>query len=390
MDDQNRVPSIAGRRDNDGLHKRRGIWHYRLKIAGKWKEISTHTKSYQDARKERQKAIQAQQDGRLPTEKAKWPFEKAAAEWLNMREGDQLAENTIRIERERLKPLIEAFCGRRLEAINLDDIRSYRVARGKSVGPRTINLESKVLRMILKNAKCWAAIGEEYKPLKEDRRGPGVALTLEQERHLFETAKLNPQWDAAYYAALVAVNTTLRGCELKGLRLRDFDPLGRTVVVTRKTTKTDAGCREVPLNDTAMWALAWLLDRAQMLGASEPDHFLFPSFRYRRTKRESEVAGTGYDPTQPMKTWRTAWRSLKRAAGLLTLRFHDLRHTCITKLAEAGVPDQVLMSISGHISPEMIKHYSHVRSKAKEAAVAAIQTYRPMDTETPPMISRVN
>src|SRR5438045_2853228 len=84
------VAVIAGRRDNDGLHKRRGIWHFKLKIGGKWKEISTHKKNYQDARKERQKAVQAQQEGRLPTEKAKCFFDKAAVEWLNMREGEQL------------------------------------------------------------------------------------------------------------------------------------------------------------------------------------------------------------------------------------------------------------------------------------------------------------
>jgi integrase len=244
--------------------------------------------------------------------------------------------------------------------------------------------------MILKDAKCWTEIGEEYKPMRETNRGPGVALTLEQEKCLFETAKQKPQWDAVYYAALVAVNTTQRGCELKGLRLRDVDLLGRTVAVRRSATKTDAGCREIPLNDTALWALGRLVDRARILGASQPDHFLFPAFRYRRTKDSTTAAGTGYDPTQHMKTWRTAWRSLKRKAGLPTLRFHDLRHSCITKLAEAGVPDHVLMSISGHISPEMVKHYTHIRSKAKEAAVAAIQSYHPTDGATAPEMSRVN
>ena len=259
----------------------------------------------------------------------------------------------------------------------------------KNCRPRTINLETKVLRMILRDAKCWAAMSQDFKPLREDSRGPGVALTLVQERHLFETAKQKPQWDAAYYAALVAVNTTQRGCELKGLRLADVDLSARTVSVRRAATKTDAGRREIPLNDTALWAVGRLVDRTQLLGASEPDHFLFPAFRYRRTKGEVPAGGTGYDPTRPMKTWRTAWRSLKRAAGLPNLRFHDLRHTCITKLAESGVPDHVLMSISGHISPEMIKHYAHIRSKAKEAAVAAIETYRPMDSETLPVM-RVN
>lgn len=376
--------------DKDGLHKRRGIWHYKLKIAGTWREISARTRNYQAARKARQNAIQAQQQGRSPTAKAKWSFDKAAGEWLKMRDGEQLAENTKRIEKERLKPLHEAFSGRRLETITLDDIRAYRTVRGKLVGPRTINLEVKVLRMVLKDAKCWSEIGEDYKPLREASRGPGVALSVEEERRLFETAQQKPQWDAAYYAALVAVNTTQRGCELKELRLRDVHLLDRVVTVRRDTTKTDAGCRVIPLNDTALWALARLIDRAQMLGASEPDHFLFPSFQYRRTKHEGEAAGAGYDPTRPMKTWRTAWRSLRCAAGLPKLRFHDLRHTCITKLAEAGVPDHVLMSISGHISPEMIKHYTHVRSKAKEAAVAAMQSYRPMDAPLTPVPPHVN
>ena len=390
MDKSQGIPITAGRRDNDGLHKRRGIWHYKLKIAGRWKELSTQTRSYQEARKVRQQALQDQEAGRLPTDKAKWPFEKAASEWLRTRDGEQLAENTKRIEQERVRPLTICFAGRKLSDFTLDTIKNYRAERGKAVAPRTINLEIKLLRMILKDAKCWAQIGDGYKPLRESSRGPGVALTLEEERRLFETAKNKPQWDAAYYAALIAVNTTQRGCELKGLRLRDIDLVGRTVTVRRDATKTDAGCREIPLNETALWALGRLVDRAQILGACEPGHFLFPSFRYRRTKDKVTQAGTGYDPTHPMNTWRTAWRSLKRAAGLPNLRFHDLRHSCITKLAESGVPDHVLMSISGHISAEMIKHYTHIRSKAKEAAVKGIQGYHPMDASEPTVTSRVN
>jgi len=385
MDEQIGKPIKAWSRDRDGLHKRRGVWHYKLKIEGKWREFSTHETSYQEARKVQQNALTK----RVPSDKAKWPFDRAAAEWLKAREGEQLAENTRRIERERLKPLLGAFGHFKLREFTLDSIKVYRGKRGRVVSARTINLETKVLRMILKDARCWAEIGEEYKPLRESSRGPGIALAPEQERRLFETARQKPQWDAAYYAALVAVNTTQRGCELKGLRLRDVDLLGRVVKVRRDATKTDAGRREIPLNDTALWALGRLVDRARLLGASEPDHFLFPAFQYQR-KKDSMAAGTGYDPTQPMKTWRTAWRSLKRAAGLPSLRFHDLRHTCITKLAEAGVPDHVLRSISGHISPEMVKHYVHIRSKAKEAAVAAIQSYRPMDAEAAPAMPRVN
>jgi integrase len=60
-------------------------------------------------------------------------------------------------------------------------------------------------------------------------------------------------------------------------------------------------------------------------------------------------------------------------AGLSGLRFHDLRHHCITKLAEAGVAEQTLMAIAGHVSREMLEHYSHIRMQAKREAVESLE-----------------
>jgi len=54
------------------------------------------------------------------------------------------------------------------------------------------------------------------------------------------------------------------------------------------------------------------------------------------------------------------------------LRFHDLRHTCITKLAESQASEQTLMAISGHVSRRMIEHYSLIRMEAKRTALDAI------------------
>jgi len=54
------------------------------------------------------------------------------------------------------------------------------------------------------------------------------------------------------------------------------------------------------------------------------------------------------------------------------LRFHDLRHTAITKLAESLTSEQTIMSIAGHVSRRMLEHYSHIRMEAKRAAVEAI------------------
>ena len=83
----------------------------------------------------------------------------------------------------------------------------------------------------------------------------------------------------------------MRGCELKGLRIDDVDLVDKQIVINR--SKTQGGERTIPLNDAAVWAFGRLLERAHALGATQPEHFLFPGFRYRQTKTGH---GTGYNP----------------------------------------------------------------------------------------------
>ncbi|MBV9762110.1 MAG: site-specific integrase [Acidobacteriaceae bacterium] len=358
-------------RDNDGLHKRRGIWYYSLEVGGRRRFFSTKTRNYQEARKVRAEAIKAHQEHRLPTDFAKLPFEKLLLLVLEDRKL-HLSDNTIRLERERSVPLLRHFTGRRVCEIDNAAIKAYQAKRKTQVGSRTVNLETKVLRTVLKHAKVWAHVADEFKPLKEDSRGPGRALEEVEERRLLEIARTKPGWDAAFYAAMIAGNTTMRGCELKGLRIGDVNLMDRQIVINR--SKTRGGERVIPLNAAALWGFAKLLERATALGAVEPQHFLFPGFRYRQTKT---AHGAGYDPQRPQKTWRTAWRSLCKAAGLPGLRFHDLRHTAITKLAESEASDQTIMSIAGHLDRKMLEHYSHIRNAAKRKAVDAMPSYIP-------------
>jgi Phage integrase family len=55
------------------------------------------------------------------------------------------------------------------------------------------------------------------------------------------------------------------------------------------------------------------------------------------------------------------------------LRFHDLRHTHITDAIDSGVPIEVVMAQVGHLSADMTRYYTHLGSKAKHSAVAAVQ-----------------
>jgi integrase len=53
------------------------------------------------------------------------------------------------------------------------------------------------------------------------------------------------------------------------------------------------------------------------------------------------------------------------AAVLPWLRVYDLRHTGITRMAEAGVPLRVTMNFAGHITARMQQRYEAISMAAK-------------------------
>jgi Phage integrase family len=176
----------------------------------------------------------------------------------------------------------------------------------------------------------------------------------------------------AYVAATLAFYCGLRACEIKVLCWRDIDHTNRLLHVRR--SKTPAGWRSPTLNTTCLDVLAELHARAAHLGFAEPEHFVFPW--HGRNKR--------LDPSKPMTSWRTAWRSMRKTAGLGEVRFHDGRHTAITTLAEKGLADWVIQAQVGHVAPSMMKTYSHIRRQAlNEAADALEPVAKPTPTPAP-------
>jgi integrase len=105
---------------------------------------------------------------------------------------------------------------------------------------------------------------------------PARVMTPEEKAKLLTLAASRPDSMIAKCAATLALSTTMRACELKGLRRKDVDLFERTLTIRRDSTKTDAGARVIPLNRDAVAALSELLTRADLLGVTEPDHFVFP------------------------------------------------------------------------------------------------------------------
>ena len=176
----------------------------------------------------------------------------------------------------------------------------------------------------------------------------------------------------AHAAATLAFYCGMRACEIKGLCWQHVDL--STGIIDIRRSKTAAGWRTPTLNEACKKTLANLYAKAQLIGAADPEHFVFPWHG-----REQKI-----DPSRPITSWRSAWRSiLKKAArndageviypGLLRVRFHDARHTAVTTLAEKGLPDWVIQAQVGHVAPQMMKTYSHVRRLALDQAAAALE-----------------
>ena len=95
-------------------------------------------------------------------------------------------------------------------------------------------------------------------------------------------------------------------------------------------------------------------------GATEPEWYVFPFGKPQPT-----------DPTRHVTSLKTVWNNVRTKAKVKG-RWHDNRHTLITELAESGAGDQTIMDIAGHVSKQMLKHYSHIRMEAKRNALETV------------------
>jgi integrase len=361
----------------DKLHLRGEIWYTNVKLErdGRWHELTLGVRDKDEAERIRETKVKEFLEAQELPDLAGMPLDTATEKWLTIRK-TEVAPSTYSIDKERVKALKKRLGGRILSTLAPQDIRNYQLARRQDVAPVTVNCEIKVLRLLLKEAHLWQRFEPHFKPLRERTSPVGKALTPAEHEKLFKVVMNNPQSASSYFAAVIAAETTMRGGEIKQLRRGDVDLIEGVVRVHRITTKTDAGERIIPLTASAKWCFSQLLKRAELLGATEPEHFLFPAFLFRNKRREN-AAGAGYDPTRHQVSFRSGWNGLLKRAGLPRLRFHDLRHHGITRLAESGVADSTLLSISGHVSRRMLDHYSHIRLEAKRAAIAKIDTFKP-------------
>lgn len=150
---------------------------------------------------------------------------------------------------------------------------------------------------------------------------------------------------------IFAACTAARIGEVSGVRAEDIDRETWMWTVRRQTTPSPGGlidkgtkgkrARTVPLIEEVRPIVAHRLD-----AVSKPDARLFTGPRGGRI-------------TTAVLRDATHWDEVVTQLGYEHLRRHDLRHTGLTWMADAGVPVHVLRKIAGHGSLSTTQRYLH-------------------------------
>ena len=156
------------------------------------------------------------------------------------------------------------------------------------------------------------------------------------------TAALRTHRDRAMVTAMVLGG--LRRCEVLGLRLEDLRAAERRVFIAEGKGGRQ---RLIPVSGRFFDAVARYLDSERPPGAGTDRLFVV----LKGPRRGQPLSAKGTDEVLI---------AARRRAGLDHATCHELRHTCLTRLREAGMALEAVQAQAGHASIESTRIYLHL------------------------------
>jgi integrase len=255
-----------------------------------------------------------------------------------------------------------------IHSLERKEILSYRHTLLDRLSPKTVNHRIKTLRMIFE-----AAVRDRVITENPARYIKAARASTQPVRRAFELAEIrlvlahaDPEWQSII---LFGLYTGQRLGDIARLEWRQIDSQKRLLsFVSAKTGRRLVIPIAAPLSDH--------LQKFASFG-NGPIHPRAYSSVVREGGRVSSLSNQ--------------FASLLAAAGLRTkishletgrghsrrrianeLSFHSLRHTTVSLLKEASVPQAVVMELIGHRSPEISWAYTHVGVDALRQATSSI------------------
>ncbi|SMO72309.1 site-specific integrase [Solitalea koreensis] len=227
----------------------------------------------------------------------------------------------------------------------------------------TNNTIAKNIR-ILKGFLNWAieqnySKNQEFKKFKyKENDGEIIALDWDELMHLYdlklESKSLEHVRDVFCF-----------GC-FTGLRFSDIYNLRRENIVNDTITLTTIKTKEltmIPLNDYSREILNRYVDY--------PMEKCLPVISNQKMNDYLKEVGkiAGIDKPITIIRFRGAQRLEKKCKKYEVLTSHVARKTFVTNAYRQGIPTEIIMSITGHKSPEILARYNHIAEEQKREAM---------------------
>src|SRR3954451_11711209 len=220
-------------------------------------------------------------------------------------------------------------------------VAQYRDDRLKQVSSGTVRRELALLQHCFELARKEWGFASLTNPVRqivlpEPSKGRNRRLGDEELDRLWNAAKRARAWYVGPIVEL-ALETGMRRGELLSLKWSEIALFARLV---RVATSKNGHPRIMPLSPRAVEVLRAIQRKGELV-------FPISAFAFRQ-----------------------AWDRLTKRAGVVNLRFHDLRHEAISRFFEAGLNVPEVALISGHRTPAMLFRYTHPKPELIAAKLA--------------------
>ncbi len=255
-----------------------------------------------------------------------------------------------------LAPLREHFGRQKIVSITSHNLEQYKLTRlatpkkrgGKTRSITNVNRELELLRTIFIYAKRqgWLEVnpferGERLISKADETRRERV-LSIEEERQLLVACEQTTYRQRIVPLLICAIDTGMRRGELLSLRWSDVDLLSRTIFIKALNTKT-LTARMVPISE-----------------------------RLAKAFEEMRADAVGGDDDAPIFSFtdiRKSFGAACKEAGIVGLRWHDLRATTASRLISSGLSIEETAKILGHtVLGTTYAHYLRIGSQTVSKA----------------------
>lgn len=256
-----------------------------------------------------------------------------------------------------MKPLYRWFSGRELATIQAADIRGYiDMRRKEGRSPATINRELDLLSAAINYARReweWDIPNPVSGRKLKEPEGRVRWISNKEADALIRAADSEPKAPWLGRFIRLGLHTGCRKGELLGLEWSRVDFQTGLFYLEAVHTKS-AKRRSVPMNAIARDAMMQLMRFRSEHAPDSPWVFC--------NKQGKQV-----------RSIRRSFSTACKRASIENFRIHDLRHTCASWLAIAGVPLTEVRDLLGHSSVAMTERYAHLAPENVRAAVAVLE-----------------